>query len=88
MPAKWISANYVSCIFQNFPWGYRKMVFIKEKFSSQVYLHLPPGPKLAGNKGKFEHVTLFVLAGILSFLIILSVLLGSLAENEIIFKST
>lgn len=60
----------------------------KRKFYSQVRLHLASRPKLAGNKDKFNFVTCCVCFSwnIVIFFITLSVLLWSLAENEIILR--
>lgn len=66
MLAKWISANYISCVFQSFPEGSRRMVFIKGNFTTRFTCiwHLDPNEWATKISSITLHVV-FVLAGIL-----------------------
>lgn len=50
MLAEWVSANYVSCIFQNDPQGYKRKAFIRGSFATSFTCIFGSRSKLVFNK--------------------------------------
>jgi hypothetical protein len=46
----------ISCILQNFPWGYKRVVIIKRGFYNQVHLHISSKPKLEAKEGRYDYI--------------------------------
>lgn len=57
---KWIFANYISCIFQNFPWGYKSVVIVKGNFITRYTCILAQKPALVVNEDKYDGIVGYV----------------------------